>query len=117
LNQPYLSFLFLALALSSQVGHVVNDTDGGATGKRAAAIATLTSGIVSLLKVRGSLADRVAGLGHVSTIFDLLKRSRDHDPRGLGVAKMSCFPTNIAIGTCEILPTSISVGVGCPYLF
>lgn len=86
----YLSFLFLALALSSQVGHVVNDTNGGATGKRAAAIATLTSGIVSLLKVRGSLADRVAGLGHVSTIFDLLKRSRDHDPRGLGVAKMSC---------------------------
>ena len=69
---------------------MVNDTDGGATGKRAAAIATLTSGIVSLLKVRGSLADRVAGLGHVSTIFDLLKRSRDHDPRGLGVAKMSC---------------------------
>ena len=43
-----------------------------------------------MLKVRGSLADRVAGLGHVSTVFDLLKRSAKHDPRGLGVAKMSC---------------------------
>jgi hypothetical protein len=40
--------------------------------------------------VRGSLADRVAGLGHVSAVFDLLKRSAKHDPRGLGVAKMSC---------------------------
>jgi hypothetical protein len=38
--------------ICAQVGHIVNDTDGGGTPKRAADIATLTSGLVSLLKVR-----------------------------------------------------------------